>query len=133
MSTVTTPRPDGRYGRASDERADRTLRIVGTAMGAVLILLLGYFGYHYVGQNKISAELISFELGEDAVQVRLKVEKDAGASGYCTVRSQSADGAEVGRADFRFDGDDASGGTEVVTLRTTSPATSAELLGCHAD
>ncbi|MEV7287141.1 DUF4307 domain-containing protein [Streptomyces sp. NPDC093252] len=132
MSTVTTPRPDGRYGRASDERADRTLRIVGTALGAALLLLLGYFAYYYVGQNKISAELISFELGEDAVQVTLKVEKDAGASGYCTVRSQAANGAEVGRADFRFDGE-SSGGTEVVTLRTTSAGTSAELLGCHAD
>ncbi|MFE4666167.1 DUF4307 domain-containing protein [Streptomyces sp. NPDC056716] len=132
MSTVSTRPPQGRYGRASDERADRTLKVVGASLGAVLLALLGYFAYHYVGQNKISGEMISFELGEDAVQVRLKVEKDAGAVGYCTVRSQSEDGAEVGRADFRFDGD-ATSLDEVVTLRTTAAATSAELLGCQAD
>ncbi|MFE2039918.1 DUF4307 domain-containing protein [Streptomyces sp. NPDC059477] len=132
MSTVSTRPPKGRYGRASDERADRTLKIVGASLGAVLLAVLGYFAYYYVGQNKISGEMISFELGEDAVQVRLKVEKDAGATGYCTVRSQSEDGAEVGRADFRFDGD-ATSLDEVVTLRTTAAATSAELLGCHAD
>ncbi|MEU9332316.1 DUF4307 domain-containing protein [Streptomyces sp. NPDC048290] len=131
MSTVSTRPPQGRYGRTSDERADRTLKIAGAVLGAALLALFGYFAYHYVGQNKISAELISFELGEDAVQVRLKVEKDAGASGYCTVRSLAESGAEVGRADFRFDGA-ASSLDEVVTLRTASPATSAELMGCHA-
>ncbi|MER6346695.1 DUF4307 domain-containing protein [Streptomyces sp. NPDC001595] len=132
MSTARTRLPEGRYGRSSDERSDHTLKIVGAALGALLIAVIAFFAYHYVGQNKISAEVISFDLGDDAVKVELRVEKDAGASGYCTVRSQAADGAEVGRADFRFAGD-ATRLSEVVTLRTTGPGTTAELLGCHAD
>jgi hypothetical protein len=66
------------------------------------------------------------------VKVHLEVRKDAGTSGDCTIRSQSKDGAEVGRADFRFDGH-ATRIDRVVTLRTTSEGTTAELLGCHAD
>ncbi|WP_369273096.1 DUF4307 domain-containing protein [Streptomyces sp. R11] len=132
MSTASTRRPESRYGRSSDERADRTLKVVGAALGAVLLAVIGYFGYHYVGQNKISAEVIEFDAGKNAVKVHLEVRKDAGASGYCTLRSQAESGAEVGRADFRFDGD-ATRIDKVVTLRTTSPGTTAELLGCHAD
>ena len=132
MSTASTRLPEGRYGRASDEQADRTLKVVGTVLGAVLLVVVGFFAYHYVGQNKISAEVITFKASENAVQVHLEVRKDAGASGYCTVRSQDADGAEVGRADFRFSGQDTRI-DKVVTLRTTARGTTAELLGCHAD
>jgi hypothetical protein len=132
MSTASTRPPAGRYGRASDDRADRTLKVLGAVLGAVFLAVIGYFAYHYVGQNRISAEVISFRLSEDSIEVELAVEKDAGASGYCTVRSQAENGAEVGRADFRFDGD-ATRLTETVTLRTTAPGTTAELLGCHAD
>ena len=132
MSTASTRRPAGRYGRSSDERADRTLRIVGAVLAVALLALVGWFGYHYVGKNRISAEVISFELGERSVRVHLEVRKDAGADGYCTLRSQAENGAEVGRADFRFEGD-ATRIDKVVTLRTTSPGTTAQLLGCHAD
>ncbi|WP_435596556.1 DUF4307 domain-containing protein [Streptomyces albogriseolus] len=132
MSTSSTRLPEGRYGRSSDQRADRTLKVVGGVLAVLFTVLIGWFGYHYVAQNEISAELIRFETGEDAVKVHLEVHKDAGVVGYCTVRSQAADGAEVGRADFRFDGD-ATRVDQVVTLRTTSPGTSAELVGCHAE
>ncbi|MEV7786345.1 DUF4307 domain-containing protein [Streptomyces sp. NPDC088106] len=132
MSTPSTRPPEGRYGRSSDERADRTLRAVGAVLSVLLLGLIGWFGYHYVAQNEISAEMIGFEVSDASVRVHLEVHKDAGAAGYCTVRSQAADGAEVGRADFRFD-EDATRIDEVVTLRTTSPGTSAELLGCHAE
>ncbi|HET9382967.1 MAG TPA: DUF4307 domain-containing protein [Streptomyces sp.] len=132
MSTASTRPPEGRYGRASAERDDRTLKIVGAVLGAALLALIGYFAYHYVAQNKISAEVIEFDTTKNAVKVHLEVRKDAGASGYCTVRSQAENGAEVGRADFRFEGD-ATRIDRVVTLRTTSPGTTAELLGCHAD
>jgi hypothetical protein len=132
MSTASTRLPEGRYGRSSDERADHKLKIAGAVLGALLLALMGYFAYHYVGQNKISAEVISFEQEKDAVKVHLEVRKDSGASGYCTLRSQAESGAEVGRADFRFDGD-ATRIDRVLTLRTTSPGTTAELLGCHAD
>ncbi|MYS94082.1 MULTISPECIES: DUF4307 domain-containing protein [Streptomyces] len=130
MSTASTRLPEGRYGRSSDERADRTLKIVGAVLAVALLGLVGWFGYHYVAQSEISAEVISFEPGKESVQVHLEVRKDAGTDGYCTVRSQAENGAEVGRADFRFGGD-ATRIDKVVTLRTTSPGTTAELLGCH--
>ncbi|TLS41068.1 DUF4307 domain-containing protein [Streptomyces montanus] len=132
MSTASTQLPEGRYGRSADERADRKLKIVGSVLGTALVVLIGWFAYYYVAGNKISAEVITFETSGTAVQVHLEVRKDADAKGYCTVRSQAEDGAEVGRADFRFD-QDASRIDKVVTLRTTSRGTTAELLGCHAD
>ncbi|MBW8701223.1 hypothetical protein MBT84_16590 [Streptomyces sp. MBT84] len=130
MSTASTELPQGRYGRSADERADRTLKIVGSVLGVVLLLVVGLFAYHYVFQNKISGEVITFQASRDAVEVHLEVRKDADASGYCTLRSQSADGTEVGRADFRFGGH-ATRIDKVVTLRTTSQGSTAELLGCH--
>ncbi|WP_317445080.1 DUF4307 domain-containing protein [Streptomyces collinus] len=130
MSTAHARLPEGRYGRSADERADRRLKIAGTVLGAVLLALVGYFAYHYIAQNGISAQVITFDASQDAVKVHLEVHKDAGASGYCTLRSQSADGAEVGRADFRFSGA-ATRIDKVVTLRTTAKGTTAELLGCH--
>jgi len=129
--TASTRLPEGRYGRSADARADRTLKIVGSVLAAGLLVLVGWFAYHYVGQSKISAEVITFESSHDAVKAHLEVRKDADTSGYCTLRSQSADGTEVGRADFRFGGH-ATRIDKVVTLRTTAPGTTAELLGCHA-
>lgn len=125
--------PEGRYGRPADERADRTLKIVGAALGAVLLVVIGWFAWYYIGGTKVSAEVIKFDVVSDkAVEVHLEVRKDADAKTYCTVRSQSEDGAEVGRADFRFD-QHKERIDKVVTLRTTSRGTSAELVGCHAD
>lgn len=130
MSTASTRLPEGRYGRSSDERADRTLKVVGAVFGAALLALLGFFAYHYVAQNEISAQVIAFDASDNAVKIHLEVHKDSGADGYCTVRSQAANGSEVGRADFRFSGSDTRV-DKVVTLRTTSRGTTAELLGCH--
>ncbi|WP_371669455.1 DUF4307 domain-containing protein [Streptomyces sp. NBC_00289] len=132
MSTASTRLPEGRYGRSSDERSDRRLKTVGAVLAVALLTLVGYFAYHYVGENEISAQVITFDPSKDAVKVHLEVRKDSGASGYCTLRSQAANGAEVGRADFHFDGSDTRI-DRVVTLRTTSPGTTAELLGCHSD
>ncbi|MBY8340407.1 DUF4307 domain-containing protein [Streptomyces spinosirectus] len=132
MSTASTQVPEGRYGRSPDERADHKLKIAGAVLAALLLALVGYFAYHYIGQNKISAEVITFDTRQNSVQVHLEVHKDADATGYCTLRSQSKDGAEVGRADFHFD-THATRIDKVVTLRTTSKGTTAELLGCHAD
>ncbi|WAZ23776.1 DUF4307 domain-containing protein [Streptomyces cinnabarinus] len=132
MTTASTGLPEGRYGRPSDERADRRLKLAAVVLGTLLVAVVGYFGYHYVGQNRISAEIIEYDFSEKAVQVHLEVRKDSGASGYCTIRSQSQDGSEVGRGDFRFDGD-ATRIDKVVTLRTRAEGTTAELLGCQAD
>ncbi|MDI1452728.1 DUF4307 domain-containing protein [Streptomyces sp. NPDC003388] len=132
MSTASTRLPEGRYGRSSDERADRKLKVAGSVLGVLLLALIGYFAYHYIVQSEISAQVIAFDASDDAVRVHLEVHKDSGASGYCTLRSQSAEGAEVGRADFRFSGRETRI-DKVVTLRTTARGTTAELLGCHAD
>ncbi|MDF3298180.1 DUF4307 domain-containing protein [Streptomyces tropicalis] len=132
MSTASTRLPEGRYGRSPDERADGKLRIAAIVLGAALLALIGYFAYHYVGESRISGQVITFQAsGDNAVQVHLEVRKDAGVHGYCTLRSQSATGDEVGRADFRFD-QKATRIDKVVTLRTTARGTTAELLGCHA-
>ncbi len=130
MTTVQLP--EGRYGRSGDERADHKLKIIGAVLGAALLALIGYFAFHYVAGNKISGEVISFAASDSAVKVHLEVRKDSGVTGYCTIRSQAEDGAEVGRADFRFD-QDSTRVDKVLTLRTTATGTTAELLGCHAD
>ncbi|MFG2380074.1 DUF4307 domain-containing protein [Streptomyces avermitilis] len=132
MSKASAQLPEGRYGRSADERADHKLKIIGGILAVALLALFGYFAYHYVVQNKISGEVITFKASDDTVRVHLEVRKDADATGYCTVRSQAADGSEVGRADFRFTGHDTRI-DKVVTLRTTALGTTAELLGCHAD
>ncbi|MFG2310771.1 DUF4307 domain-containing protein [Streptomyces sp. NPDC048566] len=132
MTTASTRVPEGRYGRSADDRADRRLKAVGGVLGAALIALIGWFGFHYVGGTTISAQVITFKaVSDSAVEAHLEVHKDAGSSGYCTLRSQDADGVEVGRADFRFD-QDASRVDQVVTLRTTARGSTAELLGCHS-
>ncbi|MFE9251416.1 DUF4307 domain-containing protein [Streptomyces sp. NPDC007088] len=128
---MTAVRPEGRYGRSAERNADRRLTIVGSVLGVVLLVLVGWFGYSYIAGQDISAEVIKFQVVTDhEVQVHLEVRKDDGVKGYCTMRSQSEDGAEVGRADFRFD-QDRGRVDKVVTLRTTARGTNAELVGCH--
>ncbi|MET9546558.1 DUF4307 domain-containing protein [Streptomyces sp. NPDC006627] len=127
--------PPGRYGRSrtADEAADRKLKIVGSVLGVVLLGVVGWFGYDYINGTKVSGEVIKFDIvSAGTVKAHLEVRKDADAKGYCTLRSQAESGAEVGRADFRFD-QRADRIDKVVTLRTTSKATSVELLGCHSD
>ncbi|MEV8017777.1 DUF4307 domain-containing protein [Streptomyces sp. NPDC086554] len=135
MAAVSDKLPEGRYGRSrtADERADRKLMIVGSVLGVILLGVVGWFGYDYVSGTKVSAEVIKFDVVSDkAVEAHLEVRKDADARGYCTLRSQAESGAEVGRADFRFD-QQTGRIDKVVTLRTTEKATSVELLGCHSD
>ncbi|MFK0210215.1 DUF4307 domain-containing protein [Streptomyces sp. NPDC090298] len=132
MSAVREQLPEGRYGRSADERADRKLRVVGAVLGVVFLGVMGWFGWYYVVDNKISAEMIKFEVVSDAeVQVHLEIRKDEDAKGVCTLRSRSEDGTEVARKDVRVD-DAASRIDRVFTLRTTARATSAELIGCTA-
>jgi hypothetical protein len=129
---ATPAPPDGRYGRTAGRHSDRRLRAVGSVLGVALLAVVGWAGYDYIAGQKISAEVITFKVVSDsAVEVHLEVHKDADTKGYCTVRSQTPDGTEVGRADFPFD--QHSGRIDkVVTLRTTARGTDAELLGCHA-
>ena len=132
MSAVQGRLPDGRYGRSADERADRKLRIAGAVLGVLFLGLMSWFGWHYVVDSRISAEMIKFDVVSDTeVQVHLEVRKDGDAHGVCTLRTRSEDGAEVGRKDVRVD-DDADRVDRVWSVRTTARATSAELLGCTA-
>ncbi|MCZ0981069.1 DUF4307 domain-containing protein [Streptomyces diastatochromogenes] len=132
MSAAREQLPEGRYGRTADERADRKLRITGAVLGVLFLGVMGWFGWHYVVDNKISAELIKFDVvSADEVQVHLEIRKDKDVKGVCTLRSRSEDGAEVARKDVRID-DDAARVDRVFSLRTTARATSAELIGCTA-
>ncbi|MCQ4212200.1 MULTISPECIES: DUF4307 domain-containing protein [Streptomyces] len=127
--------PEGRYGssRSADARADRKLKIAAIVLGTLFAGLMVWFGWYYVVGNKFSGEVIAFKTYDDKVSVHLEIRKDTDASGYCTIRSQTAEGAEVGRADFRFD-QKQDRIDKVVTLRTTGgKGTTAELIGCHAD
>ncbi|MEI5103792.1 DUF4307 domain-containing protein [Streptomyces sp. PmtG] len=127
--------PEGRYGRSrsADERADRKLKVAGAVLGVLTLGVVGWFGYDSVAGTKISAEVITFDaVSAKAVELHLEVRKDADAKGYCTVRAQAESGAEVGRADFRFD-QDKGRVDKLVTLRTTERATSASLVSCHSD
>ncbi|MER5440248.1 DUF4307 domain-containing protein [Streptomyces sp. NPDC002790] len=127
--------PEGRYGssRSADARADRKLKIAGIVLGVLFAALMVWFGWYYVvGGSKFSGEVIAFDTNKHDVQVHMEIRKDTDATGYCTIRSQSEAGAEVGRADFRFD-QKSERIDKVVTLKTTGGGTTAELLGCHAD
>lgn len=101
-------------------------------LGVLFLGMMGWFGWHYVVDSKISAEMIKFDVvSPTEVQVHLEIRKDEGVRGVCTLRSRAEDGAEVARKDVRID--DPSGRVDnVFTLRTTALATSAELVGCTA-
>jgi uncharacterized protein DUF4307 len=124
--------PPGRYGADTDARADRRLRQVGAVLGAVVLVLVGWYGWAKMTATTVSGEVISFRVVSDrAVVARLEIRKDAGVTGVCTLRSQSADQTEVGRRDVRFAQRSGKIDTDV-TIRTTARGTTAELLGCHA-
>ncbi|MEU5398677.1 DUF4307 domain-containing protein [Streptomyces sp. NPDC005963] len=130
MTAVREELPEGRYGRSADQRADRKLKVLGTVLGVLFVGMVGWFGYDYVAGQKISAEVIKFSVVSDSeVQLHLEIRKDESATGSCTVRSRSEDGAEVGwlevpvlAGETRID--------QVVKIRTTARATSAELAQC---
>ncbi|WP_129840783.1 DUF4307 domain-containing protein [Streptomyces sp. RFCAC02] len=132
MTEARTKLPAGRYGAdpVADARTDRRLRAVGLVLGAALLAFVGWAGWSYVAGQEVSGELTGFEVvSEHEIDVYLAVRKPAGADGVCTVRAQSEDGLEVGRADFRFD-EDTDSVHRSVTLRTTQRATAAELMSC---
>ncbi|MFE6834666.1 DUF4307 domain-containing protein [Streptomyces sp. NPDC057705] len=131
MSAVREGLPEGRYGRSADERADRKLKIIGSALGAALLGVVGWIGWDYVAGQSVSAEVIKFQVISDTeVKVHLEVRKDASVTGVCSLSSQDKGHGEVGRADFAF-AQPESRVDEVVTLKTTSRATMIELVGCQ--
>ncbi|MGW1769609.1 DUF4307 domain-containing protein [Streptomyces sp. NPDC002073] len=133
MSAVRESLPEGRYGRSEDERADRKLKIVGSLLGVGLLGLVGWIGYDYVGGQTVSGQVITFRVVSDSeVRIQLEIHKDTAAiEAVCTVNAQDRDHADVGRADFSFDAKQTRL-DETVVLKTTSRATSAELVSCQA-
>jgi hypothetical protein len=133
MTAVREQLPEGRYGRSADQRADRRLKIVGAGLGVALLAMVAWFGYDYIAGQKISAEIIKFDVASDSeVQVHLEVRKDKDATGTCTLRSRARDGAEVGWLDVRIGERGRTRIDQVVKVRTRAKATSAELVGCTA-
>ncbi|MEU5977230.1 DUF4307 domain-containing protein [Streptomyces sp. NPDC047315] len=134
MSGVREQLPESRYGRSADQRADRRLKVLGAVLGAGFLAMVGWFGYDYIAGQKISAEMIKFDVTSDTeVQAHLEIRKNADATGSCTVRSRSADGAEVGRLDVRVDQRGETRIDQVVKIRTTARGTTAELVQCTDD
>ncbi|MEW1655766.1 MULTISPECIES: DUF4307 domain-containing protein [unclassified Streptomyces] len=130
MAAVREGLPDGRYGRSADQRADRTLKIVGAVLGAVLLGVVGWLGVSYISGQDLSGRIITWDAVSDhEVKVHLEVVKGTDDTGVCTLRSQATDGTEVGRKDITVDQRTGQVDTEV-TLRTTRRATTAVLVGC---
>ncbi|MGW0393272.1 DUF4307 domain-containing protein [Streptomyces sp. NPDC003042] len=131
MGAVREGVPEGRYGRAADERADRKLKIVGSVLGVGLLAVVGWIGWGYVGGKSVSAEVIKFQVVSDTeVKVHLEVRKEPSVTGVCTLSSQDEEHGEVGRADFTF-AQPEQRVDEVVVLKTTGRATAVELVGCQ--
>lgn len=131
MSAVRERPPEGRYGRTADAAANRRLRVVAAVLGGLLVVGLGVGGWRYVSRDTISGDVISFQVVSDSeVRAQLQVYKAADQAAVCTLRSQSADQAEVGRRDVTVSRRGATVDT-VVTIRTTARGTTAELLSCE--
>ncbi|GGU78062.1 membrane protein [Streptomyces albospinus] len=130
MAAVREGLPDGRYGRSSDERTDRKLKIIGSVLGVALLGVIGWAGVSYIAGQDLSGRIITWDAVSDhAVKVHLEVVKGKDDKGVCTLRSQAVDGSEVGRKDVTVDQRSGQVDTEV-TLRTTKRATNAVLVGC---
>ncbi|MFC5718975.1 DUF4307 domain-containing protein [Streptomyces gamaensis] len=130
MAAVSEKQPAGRYGRSADERADRTLKIVGGILGVALLAFVGWAGVHYITKSDVTGLLVrSQPLSDGSVQAVLEIRKDKDATGVCTLRALGEDGTEVGRKDVTLDRREAHF-TELVTLRTTRRALAADLEGC---
>jgi hypothetical protein len=132
MVAVQHTPPQGRYGRSSDERADRRLKTVGAVLGVLLLGFLGWVGVSYVSAQDVTGTLIKYKVVSDhEVQAHLEVRKDSGVRGVCTLRALDRGHGEVGRKDARL-----KAGTEqvdtVVSIRTTERAYAAELVGCSS-
>ncbi|MFB6894088.1 DUF4307 domain-containing protein [Kitasatospora sp. NPDC056327] len=129
--TRTPQLPEGRYGGRGDRETDRRLKVVGAVCGALLIGLIVWLGTSYlIRETKINGTVPTFQaLSDTELQLHLAVRKSDGTAGSCTVRSQGADGAVVGMADFPVPARGAEYDA-VVSLRTTARGTTAELLGC---
>ncbi|KIZ14388.1 DUF4307 domain-containing protein [Streptomyces natalensis] len=132
MTAVRDGLPDGRYGRSADRHTDRKLKIIGGVLGVALLGVVGWAGASYIAGQDLSGRIITWDaVSDSAVKVHLEVIKDKDARGVCTLRSQAADGSEVGRKDVTIAQRTDQVNTDI-TIRTTKRATNALLVGCQA-
>ncbi|MFC4032738.1 DUF4307 domain-containing protein [Streptomyces polygonati] len=139
-SPLSTP-PEGRYGPGdrrygrgadADARTDRHLKVTAIVLAVVGALLLGWYGWHSLAGDKISAQVVAFQVVSDqAVEIHLEVHKEAGQVAECTLRSQDEDHNEVGRKDVRIT-QHAKQVDTIVTVRTTARGETGELVSCGA-
>ncbi|MFJ4411227.1 DUF4307 domain-containing protein [Streptomyces sp. NPDC088910] len=123
--------PDGRYGPGADARADRKLRIAAVVLGALMVVGVGWYGWHALTGTKVSGQVIAFKaVSDQAVEIHLEVRKDPGTVAVCTLRSVDVDHNEVGRKDVRL-AQHARQVDTVVTVRTTSRGETGELVSCQ--
>jgi len=131
MTALSQELPEGRYGRSADARADRRLRQAAIALGVVLAIVVGWFGWQSLAGGQVSGQLIKFKVvSAKAVEVHLEINKGADTVGVCTVRALDVGQNEVGRLDVPFAEHKGQVDT-VVTIRTTGRATAAELVDCQ--
>ncbi|MCW2873323.1 DUF4307 domain-containing protein [Actinacidiphila oryziradicis] len=130
MTALREELPKGRYGHSADARADRRLRQVAVVCGVALAVLVGWLGWHYLAGAQVSGQLVTFKVvSGQAVEVHLEVNKPAATAGVCTLRALDVNQNEVGRRDVPVAEHRGQVDT-VVTVRTTSRATAAELVSC---
>jgi hypothetical protein len=130
--------PEGRYGPASrrygpgaEAGTDRKLKVAAIVLGALGAIILGWYGWHSLSGDKISAQVVAFKVvSNQAVEIHLEVHKDAGGVAVCTLRSQDADHNEVGRKDVRL-AQHAKQVDTIVTVRTTARGETGELVSCQ--
>ncbi|MGF1428325.1 DUF4307 domain-containing protein [Kitasatospora sp. LaBMicrA B282] len=130
-SSTPGPAPQGRYGRRSDQQADRTLKLVGVVLAVLVVGLVAWLGGSYIETaSKLNGAVPTFSIVSDSqVQAELSVLKDSGTGGTCTIRSQAADGSVVGQLDVPVPKQGTSF-VQNITIRTTARGTTAELMGC---
>jgi hypothetical protein len=131
MTTVRDRLPEGRYGRVDAARTDRRLKLLGSVLGGVLLVFVGWAAWWYLSTNEVSGQVITFKVVSNSeVQAHLEVDKPAGTTAVCTLRSQAPDQSEVGRKEVALAQHTSVVDTRVA-IRTTARGTTAELLGCQ--
>ena len=131
----TRRRPEGRYDPPS-RTGPRLLAVLLTVLLLALLAAAGDLIRSRYDAEEIRARVVGFSvLSDSSVRIDLVVDKPAGSSAYCLVRSRAEDGREVGRELATVD---AAGGPERTVrhrhvLTTTARGVTGEVGRCSAE